>query len=192
MSEQRPSTLAEFVEANHKLLSTVGIFAALTLFSSNLPFKGLGYLLAFVFLSATLLLWVELLVRFPSQRGNWRLVWFENLLSFGVAGLVAYWLVGFRPIWRKGLFFLIGILVASVLASCLSIAIKRHDFFNRLFRTTSGGREGLRHTFYWAFIVFILALSFSISWMITPSLLNWLEAIGDTAEKSFFPPDVSG
>jgi hypothetical protein len=76
--------LYTFVEENHKLLTVLGVFTALTVFAANLPLRPLGSMLSFLFMALTVTLWLELLERFPSKAAGWRMDWFETLLSFTV------------------------------------------------------------------------------------------------------------
>jgi len=58
-------TLGEFVETNQRLLSVLGIFAALTVFGGNLPEPLIGQMLSFSCLSITILIAIEVWRRLP-------------------------------------------------------------------------------------------------------------------------------
>jgi hypothetical protein len=75
-------TLEHFISQNDKLLAAMAVLTGLAAFTKDLQVVG-GYL-SFVFIALTILVWFELLSKF----------WFENLLSIGILGLAAYWIVG--------------------------------------------------------------------------------------------------
>ncbi len=70
----------------------MAVFTALAAFTKDLQAVG-GYL-SFTFIAATVLVWFELLRKFPKQSGTGTLFWFENLMSIGILGLAAYLVVG--------------------------------------------------------------------------------------------------
>jgi len=80
----------------------MAVLAALAAFMKDLQIIG-GYL-SFIFTALTLLVWMELLTKFPKQSGTGRLFWFENLLTIGVLGLVIY-LVGELLVAARGTHF---------------------------------------------------------------------------------------
>jgi len=53
------NSLSDYVENNSKLISVLGVFTALTVFTNNLSIKPIGYALSFVFLTITIIIWVE-------------------------------------------------------------------------------------------------------------------------------------
>ncbi len=73
-------TLTRFIEDNHKLISTLAILAALSAFSNNLPEKGYGKILSFLFFTLSLLVCVEIELNFPYTTGG-RLYWFQQIFS---------------------------------------------------------------------------------------------------------------
>jgi len=89
--KDKSPTLFDFIEENQRLITVLGVFTALTVFSSNLPLKPFGYVLSFMFMSLTVLLWLELWQKFPTKSGSWRLTVFENVLPFTVLAVIAYW-----------------------------------------------------------------------------------------------------
>ena len=97
-SKQQP-TLSAFIEINQKLLSVIGIFTAITIFSLNLKLSKFGYGLSFIFLTLTVLLWLEIIQKFP-KNGSSRLSLFETILSFGIFGLIIYWIIEYIAFWE--------------------------------------------------------------------------------------------
>jgi len=86
-------TLAEFIKKNYPLLSSVGIFIALTVFTGSLKPSILGATLSLLFLTATVLTAVELIGWSLPLSMAFLLGIFERLLELSVFGLVFYWLL---------------------------------------------------------------------------------------------------
>ncbi len=150
---KKENTLGDFVEDNSKLLSAVGLFTALTVFSSTLEPRVVGAFLSFLFLSATVVLWFELMEKFPAGTpATGRLTWFETILSFAMLVVVFYWLLQFRGFWRSWLI----IPIALILAAIVSGVLKRFDVFNRAFAAKPG--EKRRWRYFVAFSVFAVSI----------------------------------
>ena len=92
-------TLREFVEANHKLISVLGVLVALSAFSSGLHPAKLSLTLASVFLAMAVLVFLEVWVAFPRGRAARRLELFGLGMLVTMSLVVAYWLMAFREIW---------------------------------------------------------------------------------------------
>lgn len=88
--KKREQSLVGFIEANEKLLTALGVLIALMLFAKE-ENKLLGSLISFFFLSAAMLVYVELFLRF--EKGSWRLEFFQNFLFLALAALTFRWLV---------------------------------------------------------------------------------------------------
>lgn len=180
-SQDEKVTLAAFIDDNYKLLSALGIFTALTLFASNLPLRWIGYALSFLFLTATVLILLELWERFPSKSGTTRLFWFENALFLSGLVVVGYWFLEFRAIWHHLLF----IPIASVLMWFFSAIIKRFNLFNVLFRTEPGGRRTLRHIFGLTLWGVVIVASLALASVLSPPI----NALLDEARQSMEPSE---
>lgn len=173
-------TLAAFIDDNYKLLSALGVFVGLTLFASNLPLKSIGYSLSFLFVSATVLIMLELWERFPSKSGTTRLFWFENILFLSSLLVVAYWFVEFRAMWHQYLV----VPILCILLWLVSAVIKRFDLFNRLFRTEPGGRKILRYIFGFALIGVVFVVSYAVATWLTPPINTFLDEVRRSMEAS--------
>lgn len=100
-------SLRTFVEYNHKLLSVLGVFTALSVFARGLPLSGMGQILSFFFLTLTILLWFELMSQYPTP-ASMRLMWFENFVTFAVLFTAGYWLMDYNALLgSKGIAYLI-------------------------------------------------------------------------------------
>jgi len=187
-NEARP-TLARFVEDNHKLLTVLGAFTAMTVFATNLPVKPIGFILAFLFMSMSILVWLEVWSRFPSVEGTGRLTLFENLLSYTLLILVGYWLVDFRPVWDQFLALVLWIAVMSV----ISALMKHYNVFNRMFHTEPGKRRPLRFVFGIALILTVFLGSFFVSRTVGPRIDTAMDSVyGDLMKSSGATATASG
>jgi len=178
------NSLTDFINDNQKLISVLGVFTALTVFSANLPFKIMGYALSFIFFAVTLLVWIELLEKFPKGKANWRLRLFENLLSYSVLGIFLYWLLAYREIWQVMLVFPLTILLATLFTSILILPIKRVALLQQFFALTPPRVHLLRHVLFFTISVLVLFLSFTISYRIAPPLNHILDEFHDQIEKA--------
>lgn len=150
----RPS-LSSYIEDNHKLITVLGVFIALTVFARSLPILVPAVTLSFLFLMLAGFVWLELFARFPAKVAGWRLIWFENIMSLALLLLVIYWLLDFRALWEQLLFAP----VFGILAGTASVLIKKLDLFNRVFRTTPDGKKTLRYVLGFAVLLLMAYLA---------------------------------
>lgn len=166
---QQPGII-DFIESNDKVIQTLGVFIAITVFATTLPIKAIGYVLSFAFLSCTILILFELWSRFPNN-GRTSLIYFENFLILGGICLTVYFLLDFRTAWRQYLF----IVIASVILFVLSSLIKQHNIFNRLFQTSQDRLKIIRYMFGIFIIILSVSISFYISYKASEPINNWLD-----------------
>ena len=166
-------TLHSFIEENHKLITVLGVFTALTVFAANLTLKPMGLILSFLFMTLTIILWLELLGRFPSKGAGWRMDWFENILSFTVLALLVYWLLDFRSVWKSVLI----VLVFGLVLQGVSAAMRRLNAFNRIFHAKPGEKRTLRYAVWLVLVVASVALAIGVAALVTPWINSWLDAI---------------
>lgn len=112
--KKREINLAEWLDENHNLLSCVGIFMALTIYSANLTPKTVATSLSCVFMGiAILILWEIWNSKHPGvTNGSLRLNLFLGLLSMSILSLFIYWELTFREsnqIWNSVLIFFIAL-----------------------------------------------------------------------------------
>jgi len=164
-----PPTLFQYIEENHKLITTLGVFTALTLFSRQIANGTFANLLSVLSLTLSLIIWLELSGRFPSKMGTARLYWFESVLGFTVMTLTVYWFLSTRSVfpWLTLVLTFIG---TSYLLSAIA---KRHDLFNRLFKAHPGQRKGLRYVLG----IILLALMVAISILAASLVAMYLDPL---------------
>lgn len=173
--DKQSPTLFEFIEANHRLLATVGIFAALTIFAAGLARKGLATVLSLCFLSATVLLWLELMARFPRKIEGWRLNLFRQTLTFATLVLVFHWAVEFQQLWPGGFAFIVLFLITPLLMRVPSVLVERSPTLKRQYgalldrpigRVVNGGVFAL-----------LLVLAIAIAFAVTPGINKAIDAL---------------
>ena len=125
--EEHPkdTTLTEFIEQNHRTVSTLGILTALAVFSRVLEPKQLGAMLSLALLTGSVLVWIELVARFPQRNFSWRLLWFEWAVQVSMIVFVTYWLLESRKVWAPFTGTLLFLLIFLGSASVLSPRVKR-------------------------------------------------------------------
>jgi len=199
IDELRQVTLAESIEENHKLLSVLGVFTALTVFTGSSLFTRnavnalIGYLLSFMFMTISILVWIEVWRRFSSlsRPKSLQLVLFNITLLGIVVVIVFYWLfsyIGFLWVIMQ-LAILVG-LAAAMLAILLRIPIIRKMF--DLAETRQGeGRIKKRLSEITA-IGIMVAVVFGAAYLALPILkgLDSLAASIDTYVKTEVPKNL--
>ena len=175
-AESPVAHLGDWLERNQRLVTVLGVFTALTVFSRGLGPPDFGQFLSTIFFSLTLLVWLELWARFPSSGGSWRLSWFENLLSFAVMTLAVYWVFSVHRWYHD----LITMAVFMGTLSLVSGGIRRWNLFNRFFHTTPGKRRTLRYVVGIILIASAFALAVGAAGFIGPPVDRWIDQI--TAE----------
>ncbi len=124
------TSLTEFLEANHKLLSVLGVLIALTIFTSNVQPQFLGKMISLVLLTAAGLTWQELVGKFPHD-GTMRLWFFQRLVGVGLLGLVIYWILAIQSL--SPLLFEMLLLYATLYVIYVTIVLlSKVNFLRRL------------------------------------------------------------
>jgi hypothetical protein len=169
--------LHTFIEENHKLLAVLGVFTALTVFSAGLPLRALGTVLSFLFMAITVLLWFELLERFPAKTAGWRMNLFEILLTLTVLVLLLYWFVDYRAVWEYWLV----IPIAALLLWVASAVMDRFDVFNRVFHARPGQKRPIRYALWAALLFASLVAAVSVAQLAAPYVDRWLDGVAQSA-----------
>lgn len=115
------TSLASFVESNHKLISALGIFTALTVFATSISLRAVAYSFSFLLLAATFLLWVELWSKFPDRsKSSLRLSLFQDITALVVLIVAVHWIISFRVFWRYFIVLPLGFAIFALLLVILS------------------------------------------------------------------------
>jgi len=95
---QQP-TLTEFIDKNHKLISTAGVLATLSVLVNKLPENQLGTLgkiISFLMFFLVLLICLEIFGNFPwTEKG--KIYWFRLAYSVIVFEFIILWVSTFYP-----------------------------------------------------------------------------------------------
>lgn len=164
-------SLSDFIENNHKLISSLGIFTALTAFSMNITNKYFKFGLSFLSLTLSVMLFIELIGQFP-KKGASLLGWFETVLTFTFLGYVCYWIIDYYTFWKLFLIYLIQLFIVGT----VSFIIKKFDLFNKLFKTNSGQKKNLRYLLFFLVILFSSYIGLYLGRLISPKIkeiLSW-------------------
>ena len=103
-STKQKTSLKDFVDQNSKLISILGVFSALTVFVQEIVKKPIGelfgYVLSFLFLSLSIIILFELMSKAKVKSPSARLRFFKYILQLAIVGILFYWLLSYRTIWR--------------------------------------------------------------------------------------------
>ena len=179
-ASSKEHTLAEFIEDNHKLITVLGVFTALTVFSSTLELRAFGYVLSFLFMTLTVFVWLELWSRLPGGRTTWRLVWFQYIFTFTLLALLGYWLLFYRTIWHTYLIYSIS---ALLLAGILSV-VWRHKVFDRIFGAKSRRRRLLQTIVGMLLVLLVLVVVVYLAGALAEPMNRVLDALRATLEST--------
>jgi len=138
--EVAKTTLFDFIEINHKIISSLGVFTALTIFSMSLQLAYIGNLLTILFLMLTILLWFEIVWRLPWGDSSITLSCFKYGIRLVFPLLLLYHLVEFRYFWKS---YLIIPIWASLLA-VFSGLLKKYGFFTWVHTESTTWKHNLK------------------------------------------------
>lgn len=109
------ATLAQFIEDNSKLVTSMAAFVVLTAFSSQLDNNDAKLYLSGLCFLAAVLLGIELFRQLPPEPHHWLLKAFSLNLTVLVFGMGWYWVSRFTVVWAPIIFFVVEIVVFVVL-----------------------------------------------------------------------------
>ena len=177
--KENRATLTKFIEDNEKLINVLGVFTAIKVFVGELRLQAYGYTLSFMFMTLTVILWLELWGKFPSESGDWKITWFENILFLTVLAILVYWLIDFRDIWHEFLF----LLIFGIIGGAFSAVMKKFGIFNKLFRTQAGKLKWLRYTFGIIIMLIVITASWLMAQSIAPIANDVLDSINEAIKN---------
>lgn len=107
-------SLKQLIEENHKLLTSLGVFIALTMFTSNLALKPLGTYLSSIFLGLSIIIWIEVVKAMSidlEKPKDLTLVLAQLLVMPSVPLFVIYWLTISYDIWPNSLEYVLTLFI---------------------------------------------------------------------------------
>jgi hypothetical protein len=188
-TQKNENKLDTFIEDNYKLLSILGVFTALTVFATSITVKWIAYVLSFLFLTETILIWLELWAKFPKLGINiidfnrlfiFKLFLFKSTLLLSTLVLIGYWLLAFRIIWRFFLFLPIAYILIGLITKLLKN--KLYNTVHSLVRNWKG--RGLIKGFILIVYLAILIISFILATLLSPPINKLIEAMERTLQNT--------
>jgi hypothetical protein len=137
MPKCEKSTLTEYIEANSKLLSALGLFLGLSVFASNLPDKGTARFLAFLLFTLGVLVFSELMSNFRGFSWYGRVAMFREVLTLSMFVFFYVYVKMFYPFLLAYLYMaagLVGLLLTYVLVQASIRWVFRRSWFRGLNR----------------------------------------------------------
>lgn len=150
-------SIESFLAEHDKLLAGFGIFLAVTLFSKDYVDNQIGRVISFFFLTATLLIWLELWASFPSKNRSWTLITFENLINFGTIFLLIYWITDY---YQESKMFILP-LILLIIGTILTKVNDKYEIFDSIKKSRIWKHTIIRYLFgflFFAVIIFITVL----------------------------------
>lgn len=164
-------TLASFIEANHKLITVLGVLTALTIFALNLDFYNLGQLLSLLFLTMVVLVWLELWTKFSFKGEHWRMFWFRTLASMSIIILLFYWIFALTA-FREAKFSVLLIVIFGFFAWIMRLI----NFPFRLMETPPGKYSAVRTIIGLVILLSVALLAVYLADLLSPTIHDFFEA----------------
>jgi len=159
--------ISDFIEGNYKLISTLAFLTALTAFAGNLSLKPLGHFLSFLGWLSSIVVWCELLGKFPPlKQSSVPLVLFSSTLGFIGIVVQAYCLIEFASLWGKLFYPIFFFLSAYILIALFTVLLKVSPTYQRVAFPIFKRSQLL----FWGIHVMAILLVWVILWFVTPQL----------------------
>ncbi|PZV11256.1 MAG: hypothetical protein DCF20_19730 [Pseudanabaena sp.] len=175
-------TLSNIIDEQSKLISSISIFIALTVFSINFPTKQFSSLLSSCFFGVAILVLIELYVNLPPWRQcEQRLIFFKLIIMQSTLFFIGYYLLAFRA----GVSYFLPILIVNLfiwISEKFAIAIDSQILRNSLRAPTKIDENGNEILVFPGFVQTSLTLGLLtfviwISMQLVPAINFWLDKI---------------
>ncbi len=175
-------TLSDIIDEQSKLISSISIFIALTVFSINFSTKQFSSLLSSCFFGLAILVLIELYVNLPPwSQCEQRLIFFNFIILQSILFFIGYYLLAFRA----GVSYVLPILIINLFLWILkkfAIAINSQILLNSLRIPTKVDENGNEILVFPGFFQTFLTLSLVafcswISIQLLPAINFWLDKI---------------
>lgn len=176
--EEKKLTLTDYIESNKTLLSALGVFIALTVFSAKIELNFFAITISLLSLTCVMLICLELWSGFPRQGGTLKLVFFENSLSYLALSFLIYWFVKIKYTFPKEFFiYFTFLLILSISITMFSLIIKKTNIFNKVFKTTNNNKRFIRYILGINILIIFFLISLKITEIITPFIDQFINQI---------------
>jgi hypothetical protein len=136
-NKSKKVTIRDFIDVNHKLFTTMGVFGGLAALFTKL--QNAEYLAFFCFVILILLDW-ELLVAFPkSEEATWTITIFEYVSQMFMIGIGGYLCITYVTI----VLVFLPVILASIFAAFSILLFKRFELYKYVRKLAP---EGKRHS----------------------------------------------
>lgn len=146
-NNKNETTLRDFLIQEHKLITSLGVFITLTLFSQSFINSKFSFLASSLFLLLALIIFFELWEQFPKKNSSTKLRLFETYLSAGSVFVFIYWLSELKKLEVGAHIIAITIFLYGPILTLLSNQIKKLDLFNRIFNAKNDEKKIVRYIF---------------------------------------------
>jgi hypothetical protein len=120
---QLPESLTSYIQRNDKMLTTLGVMIALTVFAQGMPNRVAGAILASMFILGAILVFAELVTAFRWGRPrSIRLITFEGLLLTAMILLTLAWMIDVKHTLGQNV---VNVIVCTFTSSTFLVAVKR-------------------------------------------------------------------
>lgn len=171
-------TLRDFLLQERNLISSLGVFIALTIFSQSFIEGVSGTLLSLLFLLLALLIFFELWEQFPKKKGTTKLSLFESYLSIGSILIFLFWLSQLKKIDEDLPIFVITLLLyGPTMAFFSENVIKRFNVFNRIFNTQENEKKIVRYFFGYVAMIAIFFLIYLVIYCLQEYINQFLNTM---------------
>lgn len=172
-------TLRQQIEENHKLIASLGVFIALSLFSSNLELKTLGTSLSFIFLSLAFLVWIELINAFITgleTRKSLTLVLAEMLIMPSLPLFIIYWLTISLKVWSGFVESVLTLVLLRVMVKLFPKVIEKliDKLRLRIGKAKPFTQKLVGSTLYFGIAIFITAIASALAFLLARPIRAWL------------------
>lgn len=180
-NEDEKITLRSFLIKEHKLITSLGVFITLTIFTKSFLTGNFSTFVTLLFLFLAFLIFFELWEQFPKNNGSTKLSLFEAYLSIGSLLVLLFWLLELKELEIGGHLIVITLFLYGPIMTLLSNQIiKRFNIFNRIFNTKNNEKKIIRYAFGYITIV----LSFVVVFMVVYYFKDYINQILDAINHS--------
>ena len=160
-------SLAAFIKENIALLTALGVFTALTIYTNNIP--TFGPYLSFLSFSISVFIWFQLLILLPEREKESKLLsLFQTSLTLIFFYNVIYWIFYCKQVWVEMLF----VTILLILLAIANYLLEKYNIYNKVFKKRNKAIK----------IVFVFII-YSICFFLSTYLYKWLNYALDILSK---------
>jgi hypothetical protein len=180
--EKKPvkASISDYIEANHKLITSLGAFVALTVLANSVDQNFLTNVLVVLFVGCAVLVWFELLRKFPENR-TFSLGLFYGAVNAASSSLLLYWAYLQSVRAPSFLFILLFVTLVALLSWLWHMLSRRSKLWERIQSLEDKPRRRTEMAVSWIAYLLIVLLSAFVSSRTAGPANSWLKSLGATA-----------